>query len=702
MITECYYSSDGVTAYKNDYILRIPRPQNFKKHVVIVHNTIQMAGHEFYFKIIEENLIDYKSIYTSEPKKVNYSKIKRLDQIEFNSKYDIKNINEIIDIVCTRMDTLYTVFIINDGLTQICNSTKSNVNLVNINPLNHTNIIIDLSNPIKIIKTNILHMLNKIFYFDTNSSDLLIYMKEKCNKQFINWFEYNYVNFPNITFYIELSYSQNPDLLAQFICLTDEISNATFETFSQIKRRFLHSLNYFNTFVSYKERLELIDTVSTSNTFFNIFQNNIIGRQLETSNPIDNLFLKAFSITPNYLTSKQSKTYISNRIKINKSIKLLEQISKLSYLESNEFFQLSLEQYTSPISLSNWYDEYKSNGCLGILVRVNSTHSDRMGWTSESLNVQVTSTLIGREQIYDGQNFFWEKHLRLDNGKMETSLISGSAIGSGNSLIPLYINQYHWDITTQYIEELVSIGITQNPYLFKPKMYGLYAHTLLNLISETVTNPTYIKIRLLIQLIISIDKLGIKWINRNDSIDIKTDITIKFIKWIKCKERFDKITQFKIYEEITKNNMKKDYKTKNEIQQMDVVDILNKSINKQNIVEYENLCVFVDMIDPKPISEIIEMIDSTYGYICDSQIDYIKESLKSNTKFFNINDMFSSISSIEINLLIKCFTYQNFLTRTQKLKSRLDETNGSIDFTDKSLTPDIILNKINQYEKILF
>ena len=73
-------------------------------------------------------------------------------------------------------------------------------------------------------------------------------------------------------------------------------------------------------------------------------------------------------------------------------------------------FQISQDQYTSPFSLSNWYDEYCSNSCMGILVNIESSYTDRMAWTTEKLNVQTTTTLIGKEQIYDGHEFFFQKN----------------------------------------------------------------------------------------------------------------------------------------------------------------------------------------------------------------------------------------------------------------------------------------------------
>ena len=282
---------------------------------------------------------------------------------------------------------------------------------------------------------------------------------------------------------------------------------------------------------------------------------------------------------------------------------------------------------------------------------------------------------------------------------METSLISGATIGYGNSLIPLYINQYHWTVTLQFIEELISIGITQNPYLFKPTMYGIYAHVLLNLISDIVLNPTYMKIRLLIQLIITIDRLNI---NYNQSQDIRIYILDKFVSWLKQSDSFDKSIRFKIYEEIIRYNMKIEFKTKKDIYQMDVMEILNKSIDKQNIKEFENLCIFMDLIDPKQIIKIINCIELTFGNINDSELEIFKETIKNNKKIFNIQNIFISICPFECDIIIKCFTYQAFLTRTQKLKSRLIESYGIIDFTNTNLTQEILLKKINELEEILF
>jgi hypothetical protein len=324
-----------------------------------------------------------------------------------------------------------------------------------------------------------------------------------------------------------------------------------------------------------------------------------------------------------------------------------------------------------------------------------------MGWSSETIKVQVTNTLIGRDQIYDGHEFFWKKNSRLDNGKFIDSLISGSIIGSGNSIIPLYINQYHWIYSSRYTEELVSIGITQNPYLFKPIMYGIYAHVLLGLISNLIqTGGTYTGIRIICWIIQTIKKLDLDSIWNQTDLQTVHDTRIwivgSFLQWIDQIEDhiFNSNFIFNTYQEIIRRNMRKEFKTKKDIEGLSHIEVLNKCTNKENIQEFENFCIFVRLIKPSQIKQLIDSMTQSFGWIGNESIDSIKNTIKSNTEFFNLSNIFKLIQpNIDSEKIIKLFTYQNFLSRIPKLKSRLEQTVGILDLTNQIYS----VESINKY-----
>lgn len=709
MISRCFYSHDSKSPYKDDYIIRIDRPQILKKHVVIFHNTSEFKKLNDFYSLVLNGLSDYKIIYTSKPNNIFYSS--RSNKIpNFSSTFNMSNLNQILECACAQENQLYVVILITPTIAVDINSQTypKNVCLIHFTPesnINELNEQIKLvSNyKIKINSTNIKSLIGQSYSFDSDSTDLVIFVDTPINfNSFNNWVKYSFEGFNQIEYSINLKYNSSPDLISQFICLKNLICDITADIYPKIKKKFLHSLNYLNINKSIGTK-ELFELVSSTNFIFNIYQNKMMTLQLNNSNPLDNLFLKSFSITPNYLATKQSKTFISNKIKLNKTnVKTI--LKPNIEVKNSPNFINSLDQIVSPISLSNWYDEYLSESCLGLLVKIKSEYSDRMGWTTDTIQVNTTFTLIGREQIYDGHDFFWQKNSTLDNGQMEQSLISGSQIGSGNSLIPLYINEYHWVYASKYTEELLSVGITQNPYLFKPTMYKIYAHVLLGLISETIkTGCTYASIRSIVWIIQTIRKLQLDLVWNSLELescqDIRVWIASKFLQWVNGSDIFDIKFIFNIYQEIIRRNMRKEFKTKKDIKDMEFLYILNKSTNKENIQELENLYVFVSTIQSNQIIKLIESSTNYFGFIPDNIVDPIKNSIKANCKIFNIKNIFALIQpNLDTNKIIEFFTYQTFLSRIPKLKFKLKETIGMVNLTDTKLdlnTLTLQLDKIN-------
>jgi len=656
-----------------------------------------------YYNEITSKLLDYKIVYTSEPKKVIYTNT--INPPNYSSTFIINNLQSILEYICVEPNDLYVVILISNEKIEpdLLQSMSPNICLCDLT----LNCNEELESKIfgykmKVSQANysLGNLVGQIYEFNSNSSDIVLFVQtNKIFSNFINWIKWSFIGFESQEHHVDLIYNSNPDLYAQFICLKNYISDITIDSFTNIKIKFLHSINYLNL-IPKKEIDELNELVSSTNLIFNIYQNNIVNLQLEKSNPLDNLFLRSFSSTPNHMTTRQSKTYVSNRIKLIKSKTEQSKPTSLLHLELNEFFIKSLDQIVSLISLSNWYDEYLSESCLGLLVKIESEFSDRMGWSSETIKVKVTNTLIGRDQIYDGHEFFWKKNARLDNGKLLDSLISGSVIGSGNSMIPLYINEYHWIYSSRYTEELISTGITQNPYLFKPVMYGLYAHVLLELISKVIiTDPTYMDIRMICWIVQTIKKLNLDSLWNQTDIQTVNDIRVwlvgKFLQWLD--QDLDNIFNakfiFNTYQEITRRNMRKEFKTKKDIKNLGYIEVLNKSINKENIQEFENLCIFVRLIKPNQIKELIDSTTQTFGWIGDDSIEPIKNTIKINDKFFNLTNMFNSIQpNIDPETISKLFTYQNFLCRIPKLKCKLEQTIGVFDLTDQ-----ISIESISKY-----
>ena len=149
-------------------------------------------------------------------------------------------------------------------------------------------------------------------------------------------------------------------------------------------------------------------------------------------------------------------------------------------------------------------------------------------------------------------------------------------------------------------------------------------------------------------------------------------------------------------------NMRKEFKTKKDIKDLDHITILNKAINKENIQDFENLCVFVKLTNPSELNNLIKSLDSTFGYISDESIEPIKNKIKLNEEFFNLNCMFAQIQpDVDLQIFTKLFTYQNFLSRIPKLKDKLEKTIGILDFVSISHTDKIVQTHLDSILALL-
>jgi len=697
MISRCYYINDSKFTYTDDYVIRLPKIKS-KNFIVIYHNVPEMTGLDFYNQLID-NLYSYKTVYTSEPNTVYYTPLDSSKPCD--SKFDIGQLDSIIKIACVRLDTLYVVFVITPNPVILSKNLISPIQCINFSQFDRKLPDNLLKYQIKIKDTNIhKDLIGTTWEFE--NSELVIFICSSNLSNFSCWIKYTVDGFDRDEKFQDLLFVSNPDIEAQILGLKNLIMSVTKENFYSVKTKFLHTARYYNS-LSQDQKFKLSELMGSANIVFSMTQNSIMCENLSETNVADSLFSKSFKTTPPFITWKQSKTLAANKNKAStQSIDMTQPIDLTQLIKSDPLFIKSMDQYVSSISLSNWYEEYENRSCLGLLVNIQATYSDKMGWTTDTINIKITNTLIARDQIYDGHEYFWNQNNRLDNGKMEINLISGSGIGSGNSMLPLYINKFHWSVAKNYLEEQISIGITQNPYLFKPIMLGLYSHILIKIISQIITSGCSTPlIKTLIWVALTMKKLDS---NKTQNRDIIVYLSEYFFKWIEhsnTSQDLNKMSEseiFKIYEDLIRYNMKIDFKTKKEIQFLTHTDILNISSN--NVTDFENFVVFTGLPINTYINNLIKQADESYGYIDELGPDFIelKNTIKSNEKFFKTNDMFAKFDYAQA---IQTFTYQCFLSRTPKLKSRLESTIGLIDFTSENLNNQMILDQLVKLNRII-
>ena len=728
--TGVYYNNNNI--YKEDLIINLKKPDIYmklKNITFVIHNSNNLIKYKDIVNqlIIFKNLINYQVIYTSNITKIN----NEFDEmIDFNSNYDIlNNLDDLIN--RCYYDNRFNIIILISYDLKLLNKNLINKNLININIANIANIAnindieeiqkyiekIIFEQEIIIIDSNIKNLINRVYTFDKNSYDISIFVENKFNNiKFINYLKYKIYGFDNIEYQINLYYKEDNNLKDQIISIQDKIieylnlnSKIEEKDFKLIKQKYVDTLNYYTFFINEDEKKFFSELIFDFNIQFNILQNKKIKNDLELTNQKDSLVFNSFLTTKTNIKNKLSKIYLKNRSK-----KIINNLDyDLDILLLDKKILNSFDFYTSPISLSNWYDEIKNNSCLGILINVSCQYSDKMGYTSDTINViNITSTLLSPDQIYDGHQYFWNRFNKLDKGIYIDSIISGSTIGKGNSLLPIYINKYHWYFAKQHIEENISIAITQNPYLFKPIMMDLYTHVLLKFINYILVSDYSDKnIRLLFIIIITMEKLDFNKIKSfyDDFSDIHnlrpvlTSFLINFLFGkIKPSKRECDLYFLKLHEEMTRRNMKKNNKTKEKFLKIlqnnnCVINFFENEIDQENIIELENVWLFIQLFNSEFFIKLKDKYEESYGFIEDSYIIEFKNKIKNNNIFFNFKELCKFGDSY--NDIIKYYILQTFLTRTPKLKEKFKITNTIINVFDNN--NDILKISIQNYENLL-
>ncbi|ARF11410.1 hypothetical protein Klosneuvirus_1_267 [Klosneuvirus KNV1] len=127
-----------------------------------------------------------------------------------------------------------------------------------------------------------------------------------------------------------------------------------------------------------------------------------------------------------------------------------------NFIESCEFFN-------STITLSNWFEEMENNNGIGLLVKINKNI------------INTTNTYMSIIDYIAMTLDYFQKNKNIKFGNLaNTNIVKGVAVGEANALIPLYINKYHWNLNKKYLNMLLAIIATGNPFGYQPMHVNIY------------------------------------------------------------------------------------------------------------------------------------------------------------------------------------------------------------------------------------
>ena len=306
-------------------------------------------------------------------------------------------------------------------------------------------------------------------------------------------------------------------------CLDIEDYNKLYNLHKTIKNIVTQYKNYFDYPNNYSTELNTVMN-NLSNNLLNLSKVQLLDGSL--SSKFENYYNKSNNIITSSKYIYKFQDIITNNISELKNIdinlgKKLEEkelkkfIDKFTPIydnednkddnEDNTTFKKSIEVFYSVLSLTDWFEEMRSKGILGLIIRVASPNIAKIGYNLNSIEIKdITTTLAPLQNILEAADFYYSKHNRLDHGLEYNSMIEGNAIGSGNAILPLYICKENWKLSSLYLKPALGIMICQNPTAYNKK-HILFIFTLfLDMVTRTFKSDRQNVNKKWIQLLFSV------------------------------------------------------------------------------------------------------------------------------------------------------------------------------------------------------
>lgn len=166
----------------------------------------------------------------------------------------------------------------------------------------------------------------------------------------------------------------------------------------------------------------------------------------------------------NYKKDKFNKL-IKKKIEINSNNQELN--SNVIVLDtSSQQFQNSINVFKSSIAYTDWYEAIQNQDALGLLVKINSLDlMTKLGFEKNLHIENITTTFMPVKDMINVLSDYFINKQKYGNINFK-SIIQSPTFGECNSVIPLYINKYHWKIAKNYIKPMLGLAISHNPMCY--------------------------------------------------------------------------------------------------------------------------------------------------------------------------------------------------------------------------------------------
>ena len=315
--------------------------------------------------------------------------------------------------------------------------------------------------------------------------------------------------------------------------------------------------------------------------------------------------------------------------------------------------------YNSIISRSDWKEELNYGNIMGILMDVQPSEINKCYFSYENVVINdITTSIIGLDQII-------ESYKLVDDFNIS---ISGNGIGKGNCILPLYIDEKHWELVKIYQNYNFGLLFNRNPLLYCNDMVKIYKIALVKMISLTFSDVNYRSdkwINLLYSLYLTTTKIFPK-INYIQNFELKDRYKFNsndlLYDYLLCGE----IDDYKyIVEELIRRNLKKMYKSVNVLDSIYNIGHIDDAMENKIFLNDLNFNKWINEIEMNKI--FINLIKLVYGVY--------------KMKFILKEKYLKSVLGSEDLLEIKTFIKSNELkVKSNELEGLLNENFNHINY----------------------
>ena len=354
---------------------------------------------------------------------------------------------------------------------------------------------------------------------------------------------------------------------------------------------------------------------------------------------------------------------------------------------------------------------------MGLLLKLSSNNLAKTGVFRNNVTIQnITNTYLSVIDFINTTTNYFDKNINTVFGDLnKKNIIEGVVIGEANAVIPLYINKYHWIIAKKYLEPILGIIISHNPFNFtdgyKSLFYSIFSDMTRRLFSSNKENlshnfiKTYMAyfrtcaeicfenkynhgIKKLVSMYLS-DPL--KRISKDNYVYDKICSQMLCTGYI-LDDANMKILILYIIEELIRINICDydelyiDYVLKLDKKEIDneitnMINVINKkiSVGLESLVSFYKMNKIIDEIIKTNVTygQFIRQIDENYGLISNDMSNKIFKMIENNTNYeiTNLEELYTSIGIKYNKYNIMAYIFQGI--KHCKNKNRIDAINNN-------------------------